>query len=103
MLPDHQTGREACGPAESLQPRTGLVTLLFTDTVGSTSLKQRLGDLGADALFHRHHQIVRATLAPFPNGQEIETAGDSFLIAFSVPSDAVRFELLLQGRLRRLR
>ena len=71
--------------------------------VGSTALKQQLGDQGGAALFRKHHQLVRELLARFPTGQEIETAGDSFLIVFSTPSDAVRFALLLQSKLRRLR
>jgi serine/threonine protein kinase/class 3 adenylate cyclase/WD40 repeat protein len=90
-------------PESVRTPRTGLVTLLFTDMVGSTALKQQLGDLAGDALFNKHHQLVRDTLASFPTGHEVETAGDSFLIVFSAPSDAARFALLLQARLRALR
>ena len=80
--------------------RSGLVTLLFTDMVGSTALKQRLGDRASSAFFDQHHQIVRQTLARFASGLEIETAGDSFLITFDTPSDAVKFALLLQSRLQ---
>jgi WD40 repeat protein/serine/threonine protein kinase/class 3 adenylate cyclase len=81
-------------------PRTGLVTLLFTDMVGSTALKQQLGDKAGSAFFGRHHQLVRHTLQAFAGSQEIETAGDSFLITFATPSHAVQFALLLQARLR---
>ena len=35
--------------------RTGLVTLLFTDLVGPTALKQRLGDKAGAAFFEQHH------------------------------------------------
>jgi WD40 repeat protein/serine/threonine protein kinase/class 3 adenylate cyclase len=82
--------------------RTGLVTLLFTDMVGSTAVKQQLGDRSGAIFFDRHHELVRQTLEAFTGGQEIETAGDSFLITFSTPSDAVQFALLLQARLRQL-
>ena len=82
--------------------RTGLVTLLFTDIVGSTKLKQALGDRDAVALMHHHHALVREILRQFPDGQEISTAGDSFFLVFIKPSDAVRFALLLQLRLRGL-
>ena len=82
--------------------RTGLVTVLFTDMVGSTALKQRLGDRASSAFFDQHHEIVRQTLALFASGLEIETAGDSFLITFDTPSDAVKFALLLQSRLAAL-
>ena len=82
--------------------RLGLVTLVFTDIVGSTRLKQQLGDHAAVFLIQRHHALVREILARFPEGQEIETAGDSFLLVFSKPSDAVKFSLLVQSGLRSL-
>ena len=97
------TGFGSLQMEEHAKPRTGLLTLVFTDMVGSTALKQELGDLGGDALFKRHHKLVRETLRSFTTGQEVETAGDSFFIVFSAPSDAVRFGLLLQSKLRHLR
>ena len=51
---------------------------------------------------HHHHALVREILRQFPDGQEISTAGDSFFLVFVKPSDAVRFALLLQSRLRGL-
>ena len=83
--------------------RTGLVTLLFTDMVESTALKQHLGDRAAADLFRKHHELIRETLHRFPQGEEIETAGDSFFLIFATPSDAVQFALLAQVRLRDLR
>lgn len=58
--------------------RIGLLTLLFTDVVGSTQLKQELGDSKASVLFQTHHALVREILAAFSEAEEIETAGDSF-------------------------
>jgi serine/threonine-protein kinase len=89
--------RSPAAPAAS-----GLVAVLFTDVVGSTALKQQLGDRGSATLFSEHHGLVRQTLSRFPGGQEIETAGDSFLIIFSAPSAAVQFALQLQTALQRL-
>jgi WD40 repeat protein/class 3 adenylate cyclase/tRNA A-37 threonylcarbamoyl transferase component Bud32 len=80
--------------------RTDVVALVFTDIVGSTSLKHQLGDRAGVSLIQRHHAVVRECLAGFPAGKEVETAGDSFLIAFSTPSAAVEFALLLQARVR---
>jgi class 3 adenylate cyclase/tetratricopeptide (TPR) repeat protein/tRNA A-37 threonylcarbamoyl transferase component Bud32 len=80
--------------------RTDVVALVFTDIVGSTSLKHQLGDRTGVSLIQRHHAVVRECLAGFPAGKEVETAGDSFLIAFSTPSAAVEFALLLQARVR---
>ena len=81
--------------------RIGLLTLLFTDLVGSTKLKQQLGDRESVALIQQHHALVRELLGRFREGEEIGTAGDSFFIVFSKPSDAVQFSLLLQAGLRR--
>jgi class 3 adenylate cyclase len=82
--------------------QTGLVTLLFTDTVGSTAIKQQLGDKASSVWFDKQHRLVRQTLQSFAGGQEIETAGDSFLITFGTSSDGVKFALRLQDRLRSL-
>lgn len=82
--------------------RVGLLTLLFTDLVGSTQLKQDLGDRSAVALMQHHHAIVRDTLRAFPEGEEISTSGDSFFIVFAKPSDALQFALRLQASLRSL-
>jgi class 3 adenylate cyclase len=82
--------------------RIGLLTLLFTDMVGSTQLKQTLGDAGGFAQIREHHAAVREILSGFPEGEEIGTSGDSFFIVFAKPSEAVKFSLLLQSRLRTL-
>jgi class 3 adenylate cyclase len=82
--------------------RTGLLTLLFTDIVDSTKLKQGLGDREAVPVIQRHHAVIREILGHFSEGEEIETAGDSFFIVFTKPSDAVKFSLLVQARLRAL-
>jgi class 3 adenylate cyclase len=82
--------------------RTGLLTLLFTDIVDSTKLKQTFGDREAIPVIQRHHTMIREILGHFSEGEEIETAGDSFFIVFTKPSDAVKFSLLVQARLRAL-
>ena len=99
---DLQLALEQCTKVEEFQRkhRIGLLTLLFTDLVGSTKLKQELGDRESVALIQQHHALVREILSRFPEGEEIGTAGDSFFIVFARPSDAVQFSLLLQARLR---
>jgi serine/threonine protein kinase/class 3 adenylate cyclase len=81
------------------QHRIGLLTLVFTDIVGSTRLKQQWGDAEGVALIQRHHVLVREILSRFKEAQEISTAGDSFFLVFAKPSEAVQFALLLQSRL----
>ncbi len=80
--------------------RTGLVTLMFTDLVGSTQLKADLGDRAGVGLIQSHHALVRDLLRTCSDAEEVSTAGDSFLIRFAKPSDAVKLALLLQSRLR---
>jgi serine/threonine-protein kinase len=82
--------------------RTGLLTLLFTDIVGSTRIKQALGDSSGVALIQQHHAALRQLVGQFPDAQVIDTAGDSFFILFVRPSDAVQFALRWQSRVRAL-
>ncbi len=82
--------------------RIELVTMLFTDLVDSTGLKGQIGDRAAIELLKRHDILVRSTLAEFSGAAEINGAGDSFFLVFAKPSDAARFALLLQHRMRAL-
>ncbi len=85
---------------KALERHSRVVTLLFTDVVGSTALKQQMGDTVGVALVQEHHQLVREVLSEFKGAEEIVVAGDSFLILFPVPSEAVECALMLQRRLR---
>lgn len=60
----------------------GIVTILFTDVVQSTRLRQRLGDEAAQELFREHNRIVRAQIEKH-GGFEVKTQGDGFMVAFS--------------------
>ncbi|MBI4566772.1 MAG: adenylate/guanylate cyclase domain-containing protein, partial [Planctomycetes bacterium] len=80
---------------------TSLVALLFTDVVGSTALKQRLGDGPAVALLDALNAHFRRLLAEYPDGREIKHAGDSFFLVFARPSDAAAFALRAQSAVRR--
>jgi class 3 adenylate cyclase len=82
--------------------KTGVLTLVFTDMVGSTELKRLLGDAHGTALIEQQQSVVRETLKPFEEAEEISTAGDSFFVTFIRPSDAVRFALLVHAKLRKV-
>jgi class 3 adenylate cyclase/WD40 repeat protein/tetratricopeptide (TPR) repeat protein len=97
------TGQRARLEAYQRQHRLGLATLVFTDIVGSTELKERLGEIRAVELIQRHHAVVRELVAEIAQALEIDTAGDSFLLTFLRPSDAVQFALRLLRRLEGLR
>ena len=60
---------------------TGTVTFLFTDIEGSTELLQRLGDRRYAEVLAEHQRLLRDAFAK-GNGQEIDTQGDAFLVAF---------------------
>ena len=81
---------------------TGLVTLLFTDIAGLAEIKSKLGGMAGYEVIQKHHRLVREILSGYPDGEEIKAVGDSFFNAFVRPSDAVRFSLILQMKLREL-
>jgi class 3 adenylate cyclase len=60
----------------------GIVTILFTDVVESTRLRQRLGDDAAQELFREHNRILRAQMEKH-GGFEVKTYGDGFMVAFA--------------------
>jgi class 3 adenylate cyclase/DNA-binding NarL/FixJ family response regulator len=64
-----------------------VVTLLFTDLVGSTELLQRLGDDAAEELRQVHFSLVRQALTA-AGGDEVKTLGDGLMAAFASPVQA---------------
>src|SRR5438309_11724449 len=55
--------------------RTGLLTLVFTDIVDSTGLKQGFGEREAATLFQDYRALIRSQRAQFSHTEEIERAG----------------------------
>ena len=78
-----------------------LVTLLFTDLVGSTERLVRLGDRAWYELLALHHRTVREHLDRFA-GREIDTSGDGFLATFDGPARAIACGCELRDGLRTL-
>ncbi len=76
---------------------TATVTFLLTDIEGSTALWERTGDRFRESVAH-HHRLLRAQFE-LHHGQEIQEGGDSFLIAFTIPTDAIRCALACQRAL----
>jgi class 3 adenylate cyclase len=71
------------------EPDRVVLTVLFTDIVGSTARAAELGDRRWRRLLEEHDTVVRANLARF-RGREIETTGDGFLATFDGPARAIR-------------
>jgi YVTN family beta-propeller protein len=76
---------------------SGTVTFLFTDIEGSTrllkNLRERYGDMLAE-----HERILRDAVAE-AGGQEIDTQGDAFFVAFRRARDAVAAAVAAQRAL----
>jgi pimeloyl-ACP methyl ester carboxylesterase len=71
------------------EPDRVLVTIMFTDIVGSTVRAALMGDRAWGDLLGRHHATVRRQLVRF-RGREIDTAGDGFFASFDGPARAIR-------------
>jgi len=78
-----------------------LVTVLFTDIVGSTEIAAELGDKRWRDLVRRHHAVVRRELKQF-RGRELDTAGDGFFARFDRPADAIRCACAISDGVREL-
>ncbi|HEY3105947.1 MAG TPA: adenylate/guanylate cyclase domain-containing protein [Gaiellaceae bacterium] len=76
---------------------SGTVTFLFTDIEGSTRLLKSLGDRYGEALAE-HQRLLRAAVEEH-GGQEIDTQGDAFFVAFRRAKDAVSAAIAAQSAL----
>lgn len=73
---------------------TRVLTLMFTDIVGSTEMAMAKGDLRFADLLEVHHAAVRGELARY-HGEEVRTAGDGFVASFDGPARAIRCALAI--------
>jgi class 3 adenylate cyclase len=95
---------DACG-ARLDDPRSAearkVVTVVFTDVVGSTERARELEDHAWSQLLDRHHAEVRRQLEQF-RGEEIDTAGDGFMALFDGPARAIHCAVEVRAALREL-
>jgi class 3 adenylate cyclase len=78
-----------------------LLTVLFTDIVGSTAKAAEIGDTTWKGLLKHHHEHVRRQLTAH-RGVERDTAGDGFFATFDGPARAVRCALAIGAAVREL-
>lgn len=78
-----------------------LVTVLFTDIVGSTALAAEIGDRQWAGLLEAHYGVVRRQLERF-GGAELDIAGDGFLARFDIPARAIRCALAIREGVHRV-
>jgi class 3 adenylate cyclase len=101
--------RVESGHIEESRPSAGitaehdrrLLTVLFTDIVGSTERAANIGDRNWGDLLERHHALVRRELTRF-GGYEIDTTGDGFLATFKRPAQAIRCACAISDAVRAL-
>jgi class 3 adenylate cyclase len=84
-----------------VEPERVLVTLLFTDIVGSTLRAEQMGDAAWRSLLDEHHALVRAELGAH-RGREVKTIGDGFLARFDSPASAIRAGRAIRDGVKRL-
>jgi predicted ATPase/class 3 adenylate cyclase len=76
----------------------GTVTVLFTDVEGSTDLTTSQGDEVAQEILSVHRELVRGQIQG-QGGHEVDTAGDSFMVAFASARKAVSCAVGIQRAL----
>ncbi len=89
-------------PAAQGERRTGTVTLLFTDQVGSTETLQRLGDEEGERLRRAHFALLREAAA-MHRGEEVKNLGDGLMVAFVSAVDAIACAITIQQAVHRAR
>jgi class 3 adenylate cyclase len=78
-----------------------LLTVLFTDLVGSTERAGAEGDANWRDMLEDHHTIVRRQIE-LHTGREVKTTGDGFLATFDSPSRAVQCARAIKTGLAKL-
>ncbi len=78
----------------------GTATIVFTDLVGSTELRTRLGDGVADELRRAHDQLLSGAVDEH-GGTVVKGLGDGILAAFGAAADAVAASTAIQRAIDR--
>jgi class 3 adenylate cyclase/tetratricopeptide (TPR) repeat protein len=74
---------------------SGLITILFTDLVGSTELASDMGDAAADELRREHFASLREAVAA-TGGTEVKTIGDALMVSYPGAADALAGAVAMQ-------
>ena len=74
---------------------SGLVTILFTDVVGSTEINSSIGDRAADDLRRLHFDDLNEAIA-VTNGTLVKTIGDAVMASYTSAADALHGAVEMQ-------
>ncbi len=78
-----------------VEQRIDTATVLFTDVVGSTAMRARLGEEAADVLRVIHDDLMRAAIVA-QRGTVVKHTGDGVMATFSAAVDAVSASIAIQ-------
>jgi class 3 adenylate cyclase len=78
----------------------GLITILFTDLVGSTELASEMGDAAADELRREHFASLREAVVA-TGGTEVKTIGDALMVSYPGAADALAGAATMQRAVER--
>ncbi len=79
---------------------SGLITILFTDLVGSTDHASEVGDVAADELRRDHFASLREAVAA-TGGTEVKTIGDALMVSYPGAADALAGAATMQRAVER--
>src|SRR4051812_29117947 len=77
-------------------------TMLFTDMVGSTALRSRIGDARVEEI-RREHDALIAELVRAYSGTVVKGTGDGMMAAFEGAADAASCAVAIQQAIERYR
>ncbi|RAU21454.1 adenylate/guanylate cyclase domain-containing protein [Paramagnetospirillum kuznetsovii] len=77
------------------EKKSSIMTVMFTDMVGSTDLTQARGDVAAQEIVRKHNAIVRTALTQFA-GHEVKHTGDGIMASFASAANAVDATIQIQ-------
>jgi len=79
---------------------SGLVTILFTDLVGSTAHASTVGDPAADEMRRDHFASLREAVVA-TGGTEVKTIGDALMVSYPGAADALTGAATMQRAVER--
>ncbi|HEY8217938.1 MAG TPA: adenylate/guanylate cyclase domain-containing protein, partial [Acidimicrobiia bacterium] len=85
---------------EARAPTSGTATILFTDLVGFTEMRTRLGDAAADDVRRTHDQLLGSAVDEH-GGTLVKSLGDGILATFGAAADAVAAATAMQRAIER--
>lgn len=82
-------------PNSDSNTNTGIITVMFTDIVNSTSTTHKFGDQAAQEMVRIHNAIVRRALMAY-NGKEVKHTGDGIMASFIWTTNAIDATISIQ-------